>query len=425
MPAPAERYDVAVVGAGLVGAAAAAAFARDGWRVALLEAQAPVAPRVAAAAAGEIDLDLRVSAISRASERLLRALGAWDAVPPERRCAYQGMVVWDEGGRGEVRFEAADLGEPDLGHIVENRALQHALWDAALAAGATPFAPAAVAALTLPEAAPFGTPGGGAGTGADRATLTLADGRTLAARLVVAADGADSRLRALAGFAVEGEAYDQHAVVAHLRPAEPHQAIAWQRFQPEGPLALLPLEDGRVSIVWTTSPDHAAELLALDPAAFGAAVAEAADHRLGAMTLASGRARFPLRHLHATRYCAPRLALIGDAAHVVHPLAGQGVNLGFLDAAALAEVLAAARAKGDDPGEHAVLRAYERWRHAENEATLRTMDAFKRLFGNPSRLAAFARNAGLALFDRTGPLKRAVMRRAMGLAGDLPTLARP
>jgi 2-octaprenylphenol hydroxylase len=396
-------FDIAVVGAGLVGAAAATAFAREGWRVALLEAQAP--PVVDAGA----DLDLRVSAISRGSERLMRSLGAWDAIAPARRAPYRGMVVWDAAGTGEVRFDAADLGEPDLGHIVENRALQRALWDAARAAGVVPFAPATVNALVVDDAT---------------ATLALADGRALAARLVVAADGVDSRLRTLAGFAVDGEAYDQHAVVAHLRPAQPHRAIAWQRFQAAGPLALLPLADGRCSIVWTTSPEHATALLALDAAAFGAAVAEAADHRLGAMTLESGRARFPLRHQHADRYVAPRLALIGDAAHVVHPLAGQGVNLGFLDAAALAEVLADARAQGDDPGEPAVLRAYERWRHAENEATLRAMDGFKRLFGNPSTLMAFARNAGLSLFDRAGPLKRAVMRRAMGLAGDLPLLVR-
>lgn len=399
----AERCDIAVVGAGLVGAAAAAALARAGWRVALLEAQAP------APVAPGADVDLRVSAISRASERLLRGLGAWESVAPERRCPYRGMVVWDAAGTGEVRFDAADLGEPDLGHIVENRALQHALWQAALAAGVVPYAPATVAALAV---------------AADAATLTLADGRALVARLVVAADGADSKLRALAGFAVEGEAYDQHAVVAHLRPAEPHRAIAWQRFQPGGPLALLPLADGRCSIVWSTTPAHAEQLLALDPAAFGAAVSAGADQRLGAMALESKRARFPLRRQHARRYVDDRLALIGDAAHVVHPLAGQGVNLGFLDAAALAEVLTAARAKGDDPGERAVLRAYERWRHAENEATLQAMDGFERLFGNPSRLMALARNAGMALFDRSGPVKRAVMRRAMGLEGDLPALVR-
>jgi len=405
-----RQFDVAVVGAGLVGAAVAAALARDGSTVALLEAQAP--PTLDPAA----DLDLRVSALSGASERLLRGLGAWDSVAADRRSPYRSMVVWDAAGAGEVRFDAADLGEPDLGHIVENRALQHALWQAARAAGATPYAPVAVAALDLPDPEAPGTD--------PPAMLTLADGRRLAARLVIAADGADSKLRALAGFAIEGAAYDQHAVVAHLRPTEAHQATAWQRFQADGPLALLPLADGRCSIVWTTTPDHAAALLALDPVAFGAAVSAAADHRLGALTLESGRARFPLRRQHAVHYVAPRIALIGDAAHVVHPLAGQGVNLGFLDAAALVEVLATAKAKGDDPGERAVLRAYERWRHGENEATLQAMDGLGRLFGNPSPAMAFARNLGLGLFDRSGPLKRAVMRRAMGLAGDLPSLAR-
>lgn len=408
----AADFDVAIVGAGLVGAAAAALFAQRGWRVALLEAHA-LAPFDPAA-----DIDLRVSALSRASERLLRRLGAWQAVAPTRRCAYERMVVWDAAPvgllAGEVRFDAAELGEPNLGHIVENRALQHALWQAAVAAGAEPVVPARVVALAVGPAA---------------ATLTLDDGssagrRKLTARLVVAADGADSGLRGLAGLAVEGAAYDQHAVVAHVRTEVPHHNTAWQRFQPEGPLALLPLADGRCSIVWSTTPEHAVELLALDDTAFGAAVSAAAGGRLGAIAVASRRAAFPLRHLHAERYVAERIALIGDAAHVVHPLAGQGVNLGFLDAAVLGEVLGAARAQGDDPGERAVLRAYERWRHAENAATLNAMDGFKRMFGARSRLAALTRNAGLALFDRSGPLKRAVMRRAMGLDGDLPAAAR-
>ena len=390
-----SRYELAVVGGGLVGSAFAARAALGGFQVALLEAQPPRPFDPSS------DLDLRVSALSRASERLLRGLGAWQAIDPARRCAYERMVVWDAASSGEVGFDAADLGEPDLGHVVENLALQRALWDAAGSAGVARHAPATVTGFALAT---------------DHAELTIADGTILAARLVVAADGAGSPLRALVGLEVEDESYDQHAVVAHVRPALPHRHTAWQRFQPSGPLALLPLADGRCSIVWTTDPEHAAELLALDDAAFGAAVSDAAGGRLGAIQAASARARFPLRRLHATRYAAERVVLVGDAAHVVHPLAGQGVNLGFLDAQALAAVLGAARAAGDDPGEPAVLRDYERARRADNAAMVELMDGFKRLFGSESVLVAAARGAGMDAFYASVPLKRAVMRRALGLA---------
>ena len=395
MTAPTQ--DLAVVGAGLVGAAFAAAAARAGFSVTLLEARPPSTLDPAA------DLDLRVSALSRASESLLRGLGAWDAVAPERRCAYQRMAVWDaadEGRASEVRFDAADLGEPDLGHIVENRALQLALWRATEAAGAALQAPATVSGLEA---------------GARSARLTLADGKTLDAKLVVAADGAESPLRALAGLGVQGEDYDQHAVVAHLRSVEPHQHTAWQRFQPGGPLALLPLADGRVSIVWSTAPAHAAELLSLDDAAFGAAVTDGSGARLGALSAASPRARFPLRRQHAERYAGDRVVLIGDAAHVVHPLAGQGVNLGFQDAVALLAALEHAREAGDDPGEAATLRRYERARRGANAAMIAVTDGFKRLFGDQRGAVATLRDAGMQAFDRAGPAKRAVMRQALGL----------
>jgi 2-octaprenylphenol hydroxylase len=391
------EHDLAVVGAGLVGAAFAAAAARAGFRVALLEALPPSTLDRSA------DLDLRVSALSRASERLLREVGAWDAVAPERRCAYQRMVVWDaidEGSRSEVAFDAADLGEPDLGHIVENRALQHALWQAAGAAGVELRAPAIVSGLEVVGR---------------QAALTLTAGTMLRASLVVAADGAGSPLRTLAGLRVDAQDYDQHAVVAHLRSVAPHRNTAWQRFQPAGPLALLPLADGRLSIVWSTGPEHAAELLALDDAAFSAAVTDASGGRLGALAAASPRARFPLRRQHAERYAGDRVVLIGDAAHVVHPLAGQGVNLGFQDVAALLAALEQARAAGDDLGETATLRRYERARRGANAAMIELMDGFKRLFGDQRGAVAALRDAGMRAFDRSGPIKRAVMRQALGL----------
>jgi 2-octaprenylphenol hydroxylase len=400
----ATAFDVVIVGAGMVGGACAAALADSGLRVAVLE------PSITPPVASSDPVGTRVSALSRASGRILERVGAWPRIASVRISPYRAMRVWDATGDGAVTFDAADLGEPELGHIVENALVQHALWATLQASGRVElFAPATLAGLAFHP---------------DHARLTLADGRTLHARLVVGADGANSQVRRLADIAVESGSYEQQGLVAHLRPARSHQATAWQRFMPDGPLALLPLADGRVSIVWSTTPEHAAQLLAFDDTAFGAAVTAGSDAVLGELRAESARAAFPLRHLHAAHYVQPRLALIGDAAHVVHPLAGQGVNLGLLDAAVLAEVLGAAHAAGDDPGDLAVLRRYERWRRGDNAAMLAAFGGFKDLFGSAAAPVRLARNLGLGLFDRLGPVKREVARRAMGLAGDLPALAR-
>lgn len=401
---PDAPFDVAVVGAGMVGGALAAALADSGLSVVVLE------PSVTAPVTRQDPVGLRVSALSRASQRILEGVGAWSRVAQVRISPYRAMHVWDSAGDGAAHFAAAELGEPDLGHIVENALLQHALWATLEARGTvTLCAPAELTALRFDQ---------------DVARLGLADGRGLRARLVVAADGAASRTRELAGIPVATGSYDQQAVVAHLRPSLPHAETAWQRFLPEGPLALLPLADGRVSIVWSTAVTHAQALLALDETAFAAAVSAASEQRLGALRLESTRAAFPLRHLHAAQYVRPRLALVGDAAHMVHPLAGQGVNLGLLDAAALAEVLGAAHAAGDDPGDLGVLRCYERWRRGENAAMLELLSGFKRLFGSQAPALRRLRGLGLRLFDRTPALKHEVMRRALGLTGELPALAR-
>jgi 2-octaprenylphenol hydroxylase len=397
-------FDVVIVGGGMIGSALAAALSTASWRIAVLEAR-----KTAPVASGD-DIDLRVSALSRASQRILDALGAWSRIAAVRASPYREMRIWDAFGRGAVHFDAADVGEADLGHIVENRLVQHALWSVLEAGGAIELlCPAALAGVALER---------------DAARLELSDGRRLQARLVVAADGADSRLRELAGIAVDRSDYGQHAVVAHLKAAKPHGAAARQRFMADGPLALLPLADGRVSLVWSTSPERAAALLALEPAAFSREVTDASDGALGELELASKRASFPLRRMHASHYVQSRLVLAGDAAHVVHPLAGQGANLGFLDAAALAEVLLDGAACGDDPGDVALLRRYERWRRSENAAMLGVLDGFNRLFGARAAPWRLLRNFGLAAFDRAPPLKREIVRRAMGLKGDLPALAR-
>ncbi len=241
---------------------------------------------------------------------------------------------------------------------------------------------------------------------------------------MVGADGADSRVRALAGIDEHRREYDQEAVVATVTTERSNPAIAWQRFLTTGPLAFLPLADGRSSIVWSTGPAEAARLVELPEDEFRAVLGEAFEHRLGAVTAVGRRARFTLRRAHAARYVGPRLALVGDAAHVVHPLAGQGVNLGLLDAATLAEVLLQGRARGCDLGALALLRRYERWRKGENLAMLAALDGLKRLFGASAPPLRWARSAGLSLVDRFPPAKRFFMRRAMGLEGDLPAAAR-
>lgn len=401
-------FDILIAGGGLVGAGLAALLGSHaptaGLRIAVLEPRPSRFPDPAE------PWDLRVSALSRASQRLLERAGAWPAILARGATPYQGMVVWEEhddaNGPGALRFDAAALGEPDLGHIVENRAVQAALLDRAVAAGTTVLR-TGIADLTA---------------GAEAACVTTSDGRQLTAALVVAADGSDSTVRRLAGIATRGWDYGQEAVVAQLTASRPHRHTAWQRFLAAGPLALLPLADGDVSLVWSTTPGQAGELAGLDDASFGARVTEASAGVLGALQPRSGRARFPLRLMHALAYSAPRVVLAGDAAHGVHPLAGQGVNLGFLDCAALAQLLGEEVPQGADPGDAALLRRYERWRKADNLPAMLFMDGLQRLFCNDDPLLSRARRAGLGLVNRALPLKRSLMARALGLSGEVPRL---
>jgi 2-octaprenylphenol hydroxylase len=330
---------------------------------------------------------------------------AWRVSP------FRDMRVWDATGFGSIHFDSADLGEPLLGWIIENRVIQYALLERVQQFPAVELhCPAA-----LETAHPLDEGGW---------WMRVNDGCEFTTRLLVGADGAQSRVRQLAGIETGGWGYDQHAVVANVRTAKPHQETAWQRFLPSGPLAFLPLHDGRCSIVWSDTPERAAGLLMLNDNDFGEALAAAFEARLGAIVQVGPRAAFPLRVQHAHAYVKPGIALIGDAAHVIHPLAGQGVNLGLLDAATLAEVLLDAVAADRDIGSLKVLRRYERWRKGDNLLMLGIMDGFKRLFGSTLPPVRLLRNLGLNLTDAAGPLKNLIARRAMGLEGDLPRLAR-
>ena len=398
-------YDLVIAGGGMVGSTLACALSDADFKIALLES-APL-ERIRP---GE-KTDLRVSAVNRASQRIFAAVGAWSDMTAWRVSPFRDMRVWDAGGFGQIHFDSATLGEPLLGWIIENRVIQYALLERVRQLPAVDLLCPAALETAWPEDA-----------GGWRVRLT--DGREFTTRLLVGADGAQSKVRELAEIDTRGWSYHQKALVANVRTAEPHQETAWQRFLPTGPLAFLPLHDGRCSIVWSTTPEQADQLLALDEYNFAQALTEAFERRLGEIVQVGPRGAFPLRLQHARAYVKPGLALIGDAAHVVHPLAGQGVNLGLLDAATLAEVLLDGLAAGHEVGALRVLRRYERWRKSDNLPMLGIMDGFKRLFGNSLPPVRLLRNLGLNLTDAAGPLKNAMARRAMGLEGDLPKLAR-
>jgi len=401
----ADRYDIIVVGGGMVGASCALAAAQQGFEVALLERAEPTLEWP------QESHDVRVSALTRASQCLLQNLDAWPSMQAMRVTPYQYMQVWDRQGLGEIRFAASDLGEPDLGHIVENRVIIAALWQQIARQ-------ARIEVLFGRQIDRLQERGGGAALG-------FADGSEIAADLLIGADGARSRLRELAGIPMQGRDYDQHGVVATVRAGRGNGATAWQRFMPSGPLALLPIQDELFSIVWSTSPAQAGALLDMPVEAFDRQLSEASQHCCGDLHLLGERAAFPLRLQRAATYVRPGLALVGDAAHVIHPLAGQGVNLGLLDMGALIDVLLEARARGERLGAYGVLRRYERARKGHNLAVQMAMDAFKHLFSNQNPALHLVRNLGLGLADRIPPLRRQFERVALGQGIELPSLGRP
>lgn len=386
------RHDVLIVGGGLVGAALAAALADTGWDVGLVEVARP-----SPAPADDADFDLRVSAVSPAARRWLVDSDLWPAQAASRICAYQRMHVWTTGPAGALDFDAAELGLPALGHIVENRLLLAAAWDRL--DRVTVYCPARLSALAL---------------GNDRATVRLEDGREIAAALVVGADGGASPTRRLAGLEAGQRNYGQRGLVAVVGAEESHRETAWQRFLPGGPLALLPLADGRVSIVWSAPEAQVRGLERLPEDEFRGQLESASEQCLGRVTSVGPRASFPLKAQYVPDYVAPRLALVGDAAHVIHPLAGQGVNLGFQDAAALAAELGRARAEGGDPGALRRLSRYARARKGDNLAMLATTDALHHLFTSPHLLPRLVRGPGLSLVDALAPVKSALMGQATG-----------
>ncbi|WP_350016716.1 UbiH/UbiF/VisC/COQ6 family ubiquinone biosynthesis hydroxylase [Rhodanobacter sp. IGA1.0] len=385
--------DVAVVGGGMAGAATALALARAGFSTALLEARAPAAWDARA------EVDLRVVGLAPSSVALLDDLDVWTSIRKARAAPYVHMHVWDAESGASIDFDAASEGRDLLGHIVENSLVQWTLWQALQSAGVRVICPAEVTAFEAREG---------------RIQLELAGGETLSAALLVAADGAASPLRRLAGIGTRGRDYAQRAVVAHVTTERPHQATAWQRFLPGGPLALLPLADGRSSIVWSLPEAEARRVLTLDEPAFLDELGVASDFRLGRVIASTPRAAFPLKLQLAERYQAERLVLLGDAAHAVHPLAGQGVNLGLRDVAELRDVLVDARAAGRDIGAVHVLRRYARRRRSADTLDALGFDALARVYAWQSPALVAARGLGVCVLDRLAPLKRRLSEHAAG-----------
>lgn len=387
------QWDAVVVGGGVVGAACALALAGEGLQVAMVEGREPPAwsPQKP---------DLRVFAFAADNAALLESLGVWKQVDQARARAYRRMRVWDAGGGGDLTFDADTLGRRELGWIVENGLLVDRLWAALPAAGVQLYCPARVETMEQD---------------AQGVRLRLDDGRRVEASIAIAADGAESTLRTLAGLDVSRHDYGQRGVVAYVDTALPNEDTAWQRFLDTGPLAVLPFDRNRSSIVWTLPDAEAERVLALDEDSFNRELTNAFGGRLGEMRLVSARAAFPLRRQLATAYVAGRVLTLGDAAHVVHPLAGQGVNLGLRDVTGLRDLVREARQRRQDWSSPHRLQRWARSRRSENTVAAYSFDAINKIFSNDEMHLTLARGALLGLAGKMPPLMSMFWKRASGL----------
>ncbi len=398
-----EQFDVVIVGGGMVGAAVACCLGGSHLKVAVIESEFPQ----------EFDAqqphDLRVSALSIASKTILETVGAWEGIENRRFCPFKRMRVWENSG--DTEFCSDDIGHSELGFIVENRVTQLALLKRLQTfENIDLMCPARIETLNY--------------SNSEDSELMLNNGRVLTTKLLVAADGAQSQVRQNVGLGVTSWDYEQHALVIYIETAYPQQDITWQRFVASGPQAFLPLTGNFGSIVWYNSPDEVKRLQALSSENLKQELVAAFPDCLGEITRVIDSTSFPLTRRHAQHYVKHGVVLVGDAAHTINPLAGQGVNIGLLDAAALAEVILEAIKQGRSISDVSVLKRYEKMRRTENLKMMTVMDIFYQAFSNDILPLKFLRNVGLGLAERITPLKNKVMRGAMGLEGALPKLAR-
>ncbi|MFP1815540.1 FAD-dependent 2-octaprenylphenol hydroxylase [Lonsdalea quercina] len=395
-----QSFDVVIAGGGMVGLALACGLQGSGLSIAVLEKQPVNAP------SSLLELAPRVSAINAASEQLLRKLGVWQTIAAQRISPYNAMSVWDRDSFGSISFNGEETGFSHLGHIIENDVIQQSLWQhAERARDVTLIAPAALKQVAWGE---------------NEAFITLEDGSMLTARLVVGADGAHSWLRQHADIPLTFWDYGHHALVANIRTQRPHESVARQVFHGDGMLAFLPLSDPHLcSIVWSLPPERAQTLLEAPATTFNSQLAAEFDMRLGLCELESVRQSFPLTARYARSFAAHRLVLMGDAAHTIHPLAGQGVNLGFMDVAELISELKRLQAQGKDIGQYLYLRRYERRRKHSAAMMLASMQGFRDLFAGSHPAKKLLRDVGLKLADTLPGIKPTLVRQAMGFH-DMP-----
>lgn len=399
-----QSFDITIVGGGMVGLALAASFAESNLRVAIIEGHTPNDTLNNAP-------DTRVSALSRASEFFLKNIKAWDGITARRAAPYQAMEVWEKDSFARLEFNAENVAQSNLGHIVENRVIQLALLDRVKQlSNVSLFMPNTCSTMAIGESEVW---------------LTLDNGDSISSKLVVGADGANSWVRNNQDIPLTHWDYGHSAIVANIRTTEPHLGVARQIFTPQGPIALLPLSEPNLcSLVWSTDPNRADTLVSHSEAAFNRILSSEFDTRLGLCSVEGERHAFPLKMRYARNFVLNRIALVGDAAHTIHPLAGQGVNLGFLDAASLAEEVLALWQKGEDIGLQRNLRSYERWRKAEAAKMIAAMQGFKDLFDGDNPAKKLVRGLGMQFIGHLPGMKEEMMKRALGITGKLPSLVK-
>ena len=396
-----HNYDVIIVGAGLAGATLACALIPSGLKIALLD-------RVPPPAAPQDAYQIRVSSLNRGSENILRQINAWSGIDHARAYPYHKVQVCQENTSATLTFDCAEIGEPHMGHMIENANVVHALIERAQEHETiSVISGINISALSVSD---------------NSATLATDQGE-LSTKLLVGADGPRSFIRKLAQFNTIQGFYGQQCIVGTVEFSGDHQQTAWQRFLSTGPLGILPLARGYCSLAWSCENEFASELLEQSEDEFMGSLETALGGHLGQVTAMPNRIAYPLSHMHPQRYITHRIVLIGDAAHTIHPLAGLGANLGITDAAALAQViLKQSERKQFDPGQYDLLRRYERWRKPQNQIFLNTMSGLNMLFSEKLDAFSSLRSAGLQIADKLSPAKNLLMQKAMGLDSDQPFL---